>query len=328
MSKQIKKKTLIIGSTVMLLFLGVGVWSSNITSLPNNGLVTEEKSKGVTVKKMSAGTNEQGQAYVTYSYTITPDYTTNKNIVVKSLAFTDGSVEDTPSNYVTVSIDNNASTFTVVQLADFSKQLSLTLASQSDESVTAVITIDCKQKWLGYTANTEYTFYNSSNNSTRDSTDNQLLNLSNQGYSEVYTIAINQLRPSVDSRTTVAAYECYSNSLTSDFVTTENDILTTSNEELTIFKSYAEKYAEGGQFSFNDAMILKTNVNNKWSDEKKLNIMNYKYYGFCIEEDVTLTLYNQKKTVRVKTFLAYYVSSFSLSINPTSLTVEQNQIIF
>ncbi len=328
MSKQIKKKSLIVGSTIMLLFLGLGVWSKSNTFLPNNGLVTEEKTKGVSVKKISSGTNEKGQAYVTYSYTLTPDYATNKNIVVKSLEFTDGSVEDTPSKYVSVSIDNSASTFTVVQLADFANQLSLTLASQSDTNVTAVITIDCKQKWLGFSSQIEYTFYNSSNASTRDSTDNQLLNLSNQGYSKVYTIAINQLRPSIDSRTTVAAYECYSNSLTSDFTTTTNDILTTSDEELTIFKSYAEKYASGGQFSFNDAMILKTNVNNKWSDEKKLNIMNYKYYGFCIEEDVVLTLYNQTQTVRVKTYLAYYVSSLSLAINPVSLIVEQNEIVF
>ncbi len=328
MSKQIKKKTLIIGSTFMLLLLGVGTWSKKIINLPTSGLVTGEKSKGVEVKKISSGTNDEGKSFITYSYTVTPDYATNKNVVVKSLAFTDTDVEDTPSNYVLVSIDNSASTFTVVQLSDFSHQLTLTLASQADTSVTAEITIDCKQKWLGFTSKTEYTFYNSSNSSTRDTTDNQIITQSNKGYSETYTIAIDHLRPSIETRSTVAAYECYSNSLTSDFVTTQNNILTTRDNELTIFKTYAEKYLRGEQFSFNDAMLLKNNINSKWSDEKKLSIMNYKYYGFCVEEDITLTLYSKKHTVRTKTYLAYYVSSFSLAINPTSLTVEQNQIIF
>ena len=328
MSKQIKRKSIILGLTTMLLFGGLGVWSTQKTMLPNGDLVTNETSKGVTVKKLSSGTNSEGQTYVTYSYTVTPDYATNKNIVVKSLEFTDTSVEDTPSKYVDVKIDNSSSTFTVTQLADFSNQLTLTLASQINSAATAVIKIDCKQKWLGFTSQEEYTFYNSNNEVTLSTYDTKLAGLIDAGYTDTYTIEIEHLQPGVKNREIIAAYECYSNSLKGDYVTTENDILTTTDEQLLIFRTYVNKYLNGDQFNFNDVMLFKNEINEKWSDSKKLEIMNYEYYGFCVVQDITITVNGQEKTFRVKTYLAYYASSFSITIKPTSLTVEQNQIIF
>ena len=328
MSKQIKRKSIILGLTTMLLFGGLGVWSTQKMISPNGDLVTNETSKGVTVKKLSSGTNSEGQTYVTYSYTVTPDYATNKDIVVKSLEFTDTSVEDTPSKYVDVKIDNSSSTFTVTQLADFSNQLTLTLASQINSAATAVIKIDCKQKWLGFTEQEEYTFYNSSSSATQSSYDIQLAGLVDAGYTDTYTIEIEHPQASVINRETLAAYECYSNSLNGDYVTTANDILSSSDEQLVIFKKYASNYINGKQFSFNDSTVFRNEINEKWTDEKKLEIMNYKYYGFCIVQNVTMSLNNQEKIIKVKTYLSYYVSSFSITIKPTSLTVEQNQIIF
>lgn len=50
MSKQIKRKSIILGLTTMLLFGGLGVWSTQKMISPNGDLVTNETSKGVTVK--------------------------------------------------------------------------------------------------------------------------------------------------------------------------------------------------------------------------------------------------------------------------------------
>lgn len=330
--KKINFKKLLAFAFIPLLLLG-GLGISNIIKNSDNKIndgeiLTDVISNGVTVKKLSSGTNDNGQSYVTYSYTVTPDYATNKNIFVKTLAFTDLSVDDNPSAYVNVSINNSASTFTVTQLAAFSNQLTLTLASEADITVTCDVTIDCKQKWLGFTTVNEFEFYFSQTGSTTLSGyDSNLRNSVDGGYSDIYTIPLTTSQASI-SREVVEVNECYSNNTSSGYVVSYDDLLTTSDEETLVLKSHVDSLLDGGSFNFNNCYSLKDPINNTWSDEKKLEIMNYKYYGFRVVEDATCTLYGETKTFRLYTYWYYYVSGLNISISPTALSVENNQVIF
>lgn len=331
MAKKKQKSGVLVALVALLLLGGAISFTKNFKiddSNPGN-IVTNVESKGVKVKKLASGTNSEGQAYVTYSYTVTPDYATNKNIIIKTLAFTDSSVSENPADFVNVTIDSSSSTFTVTQLADFSHQLTLTLAAEANIAVTCDVTIDCKQKWLGFTDETEFSIVNNNQNVTQSQIDSNMVGLVDGGYSDVYTIEIEHPTATIKSRTLIGAYEAYSNTKNAvDFIVGDVNVLESNDTELTVFNTHLERYLDGGQFSFNNGSYLKDSVNSNWSDEKKLEIKNYSYFGHKIVEDITFILNDQEQTFRFNTFLYYYTSSFGISIAPTAISAEQSQIIF
>lgn len=99
---------------------------------------------GISIKAMSKVENPDGTVSITYSYTFTPA-STNRIELVGALSFAQQTDLDV-STYLSYSINNSAQTFTITKLRDFSIQALFTLTSRANPSVSAVITIDCKQR--------------------------------------------------------------------------------------------------------------------------------------------------------------------------------------
>lgn len=328
MSNKINKKTIIYSIITLLLFSSIGVTKIFKDDHGiNNDLQTGVSTQGMKIKMLEQGTNDEGRSYVTYSYEVTPDYATNKNIAVKSLNYSNSDLNDA-NEYVEVEIDNNNSKFTVTKLQDFDKQIKLTLMCEGDNSVTADVLIDCKQRWLGFSNVDETAFHNTSYNAVKlDSYDNELFSIVDGGYSSIYTIPLTKETATIKERTTIKVVEVYSNSNNADFVELDENILTSENVEVTVLKSQIENFIGGSEFNLNNSMFIKNDINQKWSDQKKLEIKEYKFYGFKLTQDVTFLLYGEEHTIQVNYYMTYYVSSLSLTIKPTSLEIESNQII-
>ena len=104
--------------------------------------VVEESN--LSIRMLSKVDNQDGTVSITYSYTFTPASTTRKELV-GSIAFASETSENV-NNYLSFSINNDAQTFTITKLRDFSTQIIFTLTSRADPSIHASITVDCKQR--------------------------------------------------------------------------------------------------------------------------------------------------------------------------------------
>jgi hypothetical protein len=130
------------------------------TSVSNS--VSESGSESVqpelAVRQLASGTDEQGHAYITFSYTLTPSNTTWTNIVA-SLAWKEIGVTDVIANFLSSSVDLEAKTITVTCLAPFSNVAELTIKCETHPSIKTKVEIHCGQKFLGFNELSQGSFY-------------------------------------------------------------------------------------------------------------------------------------------------------------------------
>lgn len=110
---------------------------------------------GLAIRQLSNGTDASGHETRTFGYTIEPSNASVKSVTL-SLAWTDATVTDAASDYFAVASDAAAQTITVVMLQRFSHQATLTVASESNASLTGKVTLDCLRHLTAMVVNSTY----------------------------------------------------------------------------------------------------------------------------------------------------------------------------
>lgn len=110
---------------------------------------TTIKGSGVTIKALSTGVNDQGYTTKTFGYAVTPANATDQRIVV-SMSWVDTSVTDQISAFFSWIVNTDAKTITIACKQDFGHQAVMNIASQSDTTKYATVTIDCLRKFRGF----------------------------------------------------------------------------------------------------------------------------------------------------------------------------------
>ncbi len=147
------KKTYLLLSLASIFFLA-SCQAQNASPIPDSDVLLTDQ-EGISAKLINKAVNADGYEYLSYSYTITPDYLVDD--IVGALSWSQSGVSDDVSTFLTVSVNNNMHRFTVTKLKDFSNQAKLTLYSYSRPSVNGTVLIDLARKWSG-TDNRIYVF--------------------------------------------------------------------------------------------------------------------------------------------------------------------------
>lgn len=108
---------------------------SPIISSLNNG-------NGIRVKKSNSGIDTNGYDYITFSYSLEPSNTLDKDVIV-SANYKDGS---SCSDVLDISLNKNSQLITVTCLKNFTQQIVLTVTCQKNTNATASVTVDYKEK--------------------------------------------------------------------------------------------------------------------------------------------------------------------------------------
>ncbi|MBO4682840.1 MAG: hypothetical protein J5618_03165 [Bacilli bacterium] len=330
MKRKTKIGTVLCCSTALLTILG-GYLLSNNTGLFNwnnqiikndnahagGELQTSETVENMSVALMNKSTNQDGSISYVYTFTVTPETSTRKDIS-GVLSFVDGTqgVED----YLSFSIDQTNHTFTIVKKADFAHQARLVLSCNADPSVKATINLDCKQYFKGYSNVSEKTYKQILSNEDSVLIDSiksdgaTEINASN--FSTVYTIATYTGHRVEEISATVTGY------LTGD------DIDNMSDSGLTITNNYALS-----EINFTNNFTLEDLQDVVYADSAlmpgtdALTFSQSDYFG--VAYDITM-VYNTASVL--KTYTAHMIavaSTDDLDFGvPTGLTVESNNVVF
>lgn len=109
----------------------------------DSGLTTDSIiSDGISVKALNTKDNGDGTVTKTFTYTVQPETATNQEITVKA-QYVGG--EDC-SEVITVTVDTSQKTVSVLNKADFDKQVEVILTSVDNPSATAKVTCDYVKK--------------------------------------------------------------------------------------------------------------------------------------------------------------------------------------
>lgn len=147
-----KSKLLIMACSALL---AAGLCSCGETTVPPNqdasetGLVVHEA--GIKIKKMSTGTDTDGNPYVVVGYSVTPADTTHVHFLV-DVDFQDSDATGTATDYVVATIDESAKTVTIKKIQDFDQVVLVTITDMVDTTKTASVEVHLKQKFLGWPA--------------------------------------------------------------------------------------------------------------------------------------------------------------------------------
>ena len=330
MKKKTKVGAVLCCSTALLSILG-GYLFTKTTGLFNWGgpiiervenqesseLETTEEVDNMAIKLMNKVTNQDGSTSYTYTFTITPETSTRKDIS-GTLAFNDNSegIED----YLTFTIDNQNGTFTITKKADFNKRAKLVLTCNADPSVKATITLDCKQYFKGFSDVSEKTY-----RKQLTEQDSVLINsIKNDGaieinasnFSTVYTIPV---------RTNYRVEEMVVSGVN---YLTGDDINNMSDAGLTVDSNYAISAVD-----FKENFTLQNFYDAVYSDSAlmpgttALTLSQAELFG--VGYDLTLT-YNVANVIKVYTaHMVVVADTDDLDFGvPTGLSVESSSIAF
>ena len=328
MKKKTKIGTVLCCSTALLTILG-GYLLSNNTGLFNwnnqtaekdnvgGELQTSETVENMSVALMNKTVNQDGSTSYVYTFTVTPDSSTRKDIS-GTLSFVDGTqgIED----YLSFSIDQVNSTFTIVKKADFSHQARLVLSCNADPSVKATINLDCKQYFKGYSNVSEKTY-----KKILSDEDSVLINsIKNDGateinasnFSTVYTVGVYTGHRVEEMHATVTGY------LTGD------DIDNMSDSGLTITNNHAISQVDLTEdFTLEDLQEAVYADSALMPGTDALTFSQSDYFG--VAYDITM-VYNTASVL--KTYTAHMIavaSTDDLDFGvPTGLTVESSSVVF
>lgn len=310
----------ILGGYLLTKNLGLFNWGGQVINQNENQsseLETTQTTEHMSVMLMNKVSNQDGTVSYTYTFAVSPDSSTRKDIS-GTLAFSDDfeGIDD----YLSFSIDNLNSTFTVTKKADFSHQAILSLSCNADPSVKATITFDCKQYFKGFNDVTEKTYRQllTENNSLlfNGIKNDGALTINASNFSTVYTIPTN------------TNYRVEEITVTNLKYITGDDIENMSDSGLTIDNNYAIS-----QVNLKGNVTLQSLHDAVYSDTALMPGTNALTYSskelFGIGYDLQLT-YNVASVI--KSFTAHMVvvantSDLDFGL-PTGLSVESNHVTF
>ena len=100
------------------------------------------KQNGINVKRVNSGTNESGESYQSFTYSVTPEDAINQDVEVVA-TYNDGT---DCSDVVTVSLNQDTKTILVTCHKAFSKQIVIEIRSVNNPLATASVTVDYEKK--------------------------------------------------------------------------------------------------------------------------------------------------------------------------------------
>ena len=317
----------------------------------SSGLINDVNSSGIAIlKKLESGVTSEGYPYQTYSYEITPEDTTFKTIKVKSLEYATTPSEDDVevSEVLDVSINNTASTFTIVKKLDFDKQVMVTLCSEIDETVSSSLLIDCEQRWLGFNVDVideDYSLYSFPLNNecyTEINVDDVLVTIYDfmvNNFSSKYTLETD-FSETLSYKNCIKSYSVVNDSCSLVYITEAFkrtpvispssciEILNfnLSDDSHSMINSLNCFFDNSDYLSFNQFIYDCNQEFCNLSTYDQSIIMEQYGFGFKCKLNVNFELYDSFVNFDYDFFVACSPSQFV--VDPSSLVLESNSIIF
>ena len=285
--------------------------------LENDNLQVEQSVENMTIALLNKSENQDGSISYTYSFTITPANATHKDISGE-LTFVDGT--SGIENFLSFSIDQANSQFTITKLADFSHQAQLVLSCDANPNVNATITLDCKQHFLGYENISEHDYQLVLTNNNAVTMTNVKVDLATalhvNNFSSVFTVRTRTNYRVEQTTTSLTGY------------VTGDSLDNLSDSGLTIDNTYAIS-----QINLEDDFSLSTLQNAVYADSTKMSgpaayaFSQRQYFG--VAYDVTM-IFNVDSVIKSCTeHVVAIASTNNLDFGvPTELSVESNAITY
>lgn len=294
--------------------------SSNVESTVSN-------SQNMAIRMMAKTVNQDGSVSLSYSYTITPNNATRKQ-VTGALSFVDGT--EGVGNYLEFAIDNELQTFTITKKADFNKQAQLVLTCVSANNVNATILIDCKQAFLGY-ANVSEKAYKQVLDASHDI---DLLDIRNDlahdvgadNVSNLYSIALPTF---ADANNVEHPYKIQSVSYTLTGYAAGDTLEGMVDSGLTIDNTFALYGLDLSQDLTLTAIQNVVSSDSALMTEQQRQLFESKeYFGIAYDMEVTYKVLNQTKVATAHILGAADVDDLTFGVVPNGMTVEDDHVIF
>lgn len=328
------KKVIVVLSAAALLAVGVGVgiksngfqnwnvdtwFTGEVKDAAQKGnLVDDVKANGMTIKRLSSVTNQDGSIANTYSYSITPANATRKDMTI-AIAW-NGQTDAVIGNFLTATIDSSAQTFTITKLADFATQAKVTIQSVANDSVKAEILVDCKQVFNGFGANlTQSVTQKLTANAGIDIDTISANGATAAGVgnvTSVYTIALDQ-------------YTISNPSATLHGYVTGNNAASLADSGLSIGNDWAVKAFDfADDFSLSELQTMVSSDAAKMSEQNRLAFEGNAYFGVSYEINATISFAGQSANVKANIVAYADVADLDFGSVPSGITPEDSHIVF
>lgn len=325
------KKRLLILICFVLLVGSVALVSDGFTNWDldyESSLSIKENTVSMKVKLLREGKDENGHDYQEYNYSVLPTDTTNKNVILKEKKWSKTSSLNI-DEYLTVEINNTNSTFKITSLKASSTQATIILCCQEDENVKAQMTIDWRQKWLGYNQeNPKVNLFDLKKNcptSVSIVDDSLAHKIGIYDSSSDYTIARDVTYTVNRGSVTYSTFKA--NTISNNVTIVDNPNQITSYAEYssevidrTFFGNYSLLYEDLCTGIFKDT--------SEWSNSRRIEILRYKYYGYKIVYNCTFKCEQVTKQQEVELYFFLEVSDLGVNVLPQSLVLDVENIIF
>lgn len=308
------------------------------------------------VRQQASGTDEQGHAYITFSYTLTPSNTSYTDIVA-TLSWKQHTVSDVIADFLSASVNREAKTITVTCLAPFSNVAELTIKSERQTSLQAKVEIHCGQKFLGFYESVmrgDY-FYNTQSYEIENSQgqldfNNAMWGIDvfssvSKGFTETFTDPINTT-PTINwSRNIEKQIQFivgYGNDLTmpgsfdelnaTDYpfkLTMVNSKLQSATKTLVTTLFDEDSFGGAGSVAHPYAELVdsvQADIN-YWSLEAR-EALDYNMIGISYPISYSATIAGQSKTIDANIVLMFDISDFTLTVPLSGISPEVPSITF
>ena len=329
---RIKKVVLI--SIILFIIGSIAIVSDGFTNwdLSINSIMSERNGDMIKAKLINSGTDLDNREFQEYSFTVLPIDAMDKRIKLFEQIWTKESNENI-EEYLKVDIDNTKSVFRITSLQPASTQAKVTFCCQSNEKVKATLTIDWKQKWLGYNTNRGVIvslsdIKHSEYNNIVSFEDSIAHNIGIYNSSLVYTIArdvdyqVSRTKISIESFKSDQFHQSVTIVDSSQDINTNNNLTIECIEKMFINQESNFTYDE---FVNN----LNQDINSDWDYNRKVDIKKYRYFGYKLSYQCTFVCEGQ---TRVQSLVLYFFIETNdlniIIIDPTSLNLGVTSIIF
>lgn len=112
---------------------------------PSSGIDTSIQENGVNLKLLATTTTPEGYVVKTFTFAVQPSNASDQTVKVEAKYKDDTDCE----SVLTVSVDNESKTVSVVNKGAFEKQIIVTVTSNANAEAKATITVDYVKKLLG-----------------------------------------------------------------------------------------------------------------------------------------------------------------------------------
>jgi hypothetical protein len=156
---EIERKQILCGLGCLSLLAGIGLASSpkgnflfnkeeTVDVDTGGGTTASIETTNMHINGLNKVDNQDGTETISFTYTIIPENATNPSISTL-LSWVDTSYSENIDVYFSVSVDENNKTVAIICKKAFDHQAKLTLSSVDVSSISASLTLDYQQKFLG-----------------------------------------------------------------------------------------------------------------------------------------------------------------------------------